>query len=276
MDKTQKIERLKKFEEQISTWFEIRQKGYSADQELEEKTKELAKGWGTVSEILKGLDYNLEIEIADSNRSKSIRPKLGDLFHDGIFAVNNTHVQYEHMRKLFSFVLSAIQKIESGVIVRENVLPNVNLLFNVLNSFPDVVSRLKYRRSGKSPLEIKDEYDVQDIVYVMLKGVFPTLQYEDPTSKVGPNSARADFTISDLGVFIETKYISEKGKEKIIHDECLTDIQKYGKQDSCQKIIFFVYDPEKCIDNQYAYKAGTGGMHTFDGKEVEVLTLIFN
>jgi hypothetical protein len=262
---------LKKFKTTIEEWFELQRQ--SKNDERDEKEKELAASWGVVSEILKGLDYKVEVEITNERGTKI---GVGDMFTDGFFSTWDGMDRIKNIQKIQSSVLGAIEKLQIGEIVRENVLPSLNTVLNILNSFPDIVSRFKFRRKGKSALEISDEYDVQDFIYVMLKGVFPTLQYEDQVSKVGPSSSRADFTISDLGLFIEVKYISKKGKEKIIHNECLTDIQKYGKQDSCQKIIFFIYNAEKCIDNQYAFKTGIGITHSLDGKEIEIITLIFN
>lgn len=276
MNKEQKIEYLKKFETLISEWFDLRQKGGMSGDLMNQKVKEMAKLWGVVEEILKGLDYKVEIEIIDNNRGKNIKPQMGNIFHNGIFSSINTMNEFVYMSTLHSYALGAIEKIDKGVIIRENVLPNINLVISILNTFPDVTSRLKYRRKGKVILEISDEYDVQDILYVMLKGAFSTLQYEDPTPKDGLISARADFIISDLGTYIETKYISEKGKEKDIQDECLLDIQKYGIQENCQKIVFFVYDPNKCIDNQFAFKASLEKNRSIEGKDIEVITLIIN
>lgn len=275
MNKEQKIDYLKKFEDLVTEWLDIRQKGSQWDL-MHSKVIEMARLWGVVSEILKGLDYKIEIDIVDSNRGKNIKPQTGDLFHNGVFSSMNTHDQLGYMMTLYSYVLSATDKVNKGVIVRENVLPNLNLVISVLNTFSDVVSRLKYRRKGKVSLDISDEYDVQDILYVMLKGSFSTLQYEDPTPKDGLTSARADFVISDLNTYIETKYISTKGSEKTIQDECLLDIQKYGIQENCYKIIFFIYDPNKCIDNQFAFKASLERNRVIEGKEIEVITLIVN
>ncbi len=275
MNKEQKVEYLKKFEALITEWFALRNNGRNWE-EMHAKIIEMARLWGNVSEILKGLDYKVEIEITDSNRGKNIKPQIGDLFHNGIFSSTHTGDQYTHMSTLYSYVLGAIEKVNTGVIVRENVLPNLNLVISILNTFPDVVSRLKYRRKGKTPLEIADEYDVQDILYVMLKGAFSTLQYEDPTPKDGLTSARADFVIGDLNTYIETKYISEKGKEKDIQDECMLDIQKYGTQDNCYKIVFFIYDPHKCVDNQFSFKTALERNRSIEGKEIEVITLIIN
>lgn len=275
MNKEQKIEYLKKFETLIADWFTLGQKGNNWEG-MQAKVIEMARLWGNVSEILKGLDYKIEIEITDSNRGKNIKPQIGDIFHNGVFSSTHTGDQYTHMSTLYSYILGAIEKVNTGIIVRENVLPNLNLVISILNTFPDVVSRLKYRRKGKVAVEIIDEYDIQDILYVMLKGAFSTLQYEDPTPKDGLTSSRSDFVISDLNTYIEAKYISEKGKEKEIQDECTLDISKYGIQENCYKIIFFVYDPHKCVDNQFAFKAALERNRTIENKEIEVITLIIN
>ena len=267
MNKEQKIEYLKKFEALVSKWFDSR--GHV-------EILEMAKLWGVVSEILKGLDYKIEIEISDDGRGKNIKLKTGDLFHIGVFSPLDTRVQLTHMLILQSYILGAIEKVDKGVIVRENVLPNLNLVISVLKTFPDVVSRLKYRRKNKVPLDVNDEYDVQDILYAMLKGPFSTLQYEDSMPKDGITSARADFVIHDLNTYIEAKYISKKGREKGIQDECMLDIRKYGIQEDCYKMIFFIYDPNKCIDNQFAFRASLEKDRVIKGKEIEVIILIVN
>lgn len=275
MNKEQKIECLKKLEFLMSEWLELRRGGDPSGL-MHKKILEMAKLWGVVSEILKGLDYKTEIEIIDDSRGKNIKPQKGDVFHNGVFASLNTRDQLANLLIIQSYVLSAIEKVDKGVIVRENVLPNVNLVIGILNTFPSVVSRLKHRRKSKVPFDIGDEYDVQDILYVMLKGAFSTLQYEDPTPKDGTTSARADFVINDLNTYIEAKYISEKGREKDIQDECMLDIQKYGVQENCYKIIFFVYDPNKCIDNQFSFKASLERSQSIEGKEIDVIALIVN
>jgi len=275
MNKEEKVEYLKKLEVLISEWFSLRKSGRDWEK-MHALVIEMAKSWGVAGEILRGLEYKTDIEITDSNRGKNIKPQIGDIFHNGIFSSTHTGDQYVHMSTLHSYVLGAIEKVNKGVVVRENVLPNLNLLTSILNTFPDVVSRLKYRRKGKIALEITDEYDVQDVLYVMLKGAFSTLQYEDPTPKEGLTSTRSDFVINDLNTYIETKFVSEKGQEKTIHDECMLDIQKYGPQENCQKIVFFIYDPNKCIDNQFAFKTSLERNRTVDGKDVEVITLILN
>ncbi len=236
----------------------------------------IATNWGVASEILNEYGCDLEIELSDSSRGRNLKPLVGDIFHKGVFSNTSTSERHSNMTTIHSYVLSIIQKIQQGVIGRDNVLPDINLLTAILMTFPDVVSRLIHRRKGKTIFPIEDEYDVQDILYVMIKGSFSTLQYEDPTQKIGINSARPDFAIHDLGTYIEVKFIGKKGQEKEIQDECSLDIQKYGALEDCGKIIFFIYDPQKCIDNSYAFRTELERKRTVEGREVEVITLIMN
>jgi hypothetical protein len=274
MNREEKTQWLKNLLALVEEWEEKRQRGgYEAEHEIEKK---IAASWGVASEILSGYGFRLEVELSDSSRGKNIKPLMGDIFYQGVFSSHSTSDRLQNMMTIQSYVLGAIQKIQQGVIGRDNVLPDVNLLIGILNTFPDVVSRLTHRRKDKMVFAIEDEYDVQDILYVMMKGAFSTLQYEDPTPKIGVNSARPDFAIHDLNTYIEVKFIGKKGQEKDIQDECSLDIQKYGALEDCNKIVFFIYDPKKCIDNSYAFKAELEKARTVEGREVEVITLILN
>jgi hypothetical protein len=274
MNREEKIQWLQNLLVMIEEWHVARQKtGYDAEHEIEIR---MAANWGVASEILSGYGFRVEIELADSSRGKNIKPQIGDIFYQGVFSNHGRNERHQNMLAIHSYVLGAIQKIQQGVVGRENVLPDINLLTGILKTFPDVVSRLTHRRKDKTIFPIEDEYDVQDILYVMMKGSFSTLQYEDPTQKVGINSARPDFAIHDLNTYIEVKFIGRKGQEKDIQDECSLDIQKYGALDDCNKIIFFIYDPKKCIDNSYAFRAELEKARTVEGRDVEVITLILN
>ena len=275
MNREEKIEWLKNLLQLTEEWEEERKKSgrYEVEHAIEKK---IASSWGVASEILSGYGFRLEIELSDSSRGKNLKPLMGDIFYQGVFAGSRTSERVENMLTIQSYLLGAIQKIQQGVVGRDNVLPDINLLTGILKTFPDVVSRLTHRRKDKMTFGIDDEYDVQDVLYVMMKGAFSTLQYEDPTQKIGINSARPDFAIHDLNTYIEVKFIGKKGQEKDIQDECSLDIQKYGALEDCSKIIFFIYDPKKCIDNSYAFKVELEKARTVEGREIEVITLILN
>lgn len=260
---------LKEFVRLADVWLGDRKAG-TPQNETEDA---LTQKWGVVEEVFKQLGINYHGE-TDHHAGRGVKGTKGDLFIDGFAGSMNSIDQRMNLAKLRASALSALTKLETSTPLVANTLPSVNQVISILHQFPDVVSRFTYRRKGKTPVEITDEYDVQDFVYAMLKGPFPTLQYENPNTKVGINSSVADFTIDDLGLFIETKFISTKGRERSIQDECKQDMVSYTQQAGCTKIIFFIYDPEKCIDNEYAFRNGLGNKFTHDSKEVDIHTII--
>ncbi|MDP3764026.1 MAG: hypothetical protein Q8Q95_00175 [bacterium] len=271
MDKRSQIKYLDSFINNISNWLKKRSEGNI--EEIEEHLGNIQNIWGIIEEIFKQLGISTTGDLSDEFDPKS---KLhdGDLFIDGFIGSFQNTIKTKSILKLRGLAMSARTKIKTGIPLVGNTLPSVHQVINILNRLSDVISRLKHRRKGKNSLEVRDEYDIQDILYVMLKGPFPTLQYEDPNKKVGTASSTIDFTIEELGLFIETKYISDKGKEKEIQKQCKEDIISYGNQSSCYRIIFVIFDPSHAIDNEYAFKSGIESKISMGGKELEIIVLI--
>ncbi len=270
MDKKNQIKYLDKFIKLSKDWVKARDKGYDTEEDLKEKLQEV---WGVVEEIFKqlGISYHGELE---NIRMKGYKNRVGNLFIDGFIGGRGFGPQKDNIEKLRGLAIGARTKIKTSISLVGNTLPTVTLAINILESFPDVVSKFLYRRQGKSPLKVTDEYDVQDIIFSMMRGSFPTLQYENPNQKAGITGSIADFTINELGLFIEVKYIDKKGKEKLVQEECKKDIISYSKQPNCQKIIFFVYDPNRCIDNEHAFKGGLDSKIVEENKTIEIYTLV--
>ncbi len=277
MKKEEQIKYLKEFVSHADKWFSLNNISNLNSSQMEKAYKKnknsLSIKWGVVEEILKSLDINYKGEIFDR---QSKRTKNGNFFIDGFIGIDYYPVQISNLEKLKTICLGAIEKLKTGFLVRANILPDLSLLLSILNSTPDVIGKWKHRRQGKDTVEIKDEYDIQDFLYAMLRGAFPTLQYENPTKKTGLTSNIADFTIEDLGLFLEVKYIANQQGAKRAQKECKEDIISYGKQDTCNKIIFFIYDPNKCIANQYAFSVGLGDKFSDGQKNVEIITKIIN
>lgn len=273
MDKKTQIESLERFISLIKAWFDFRNRGKF--EEMEKAGEDLQSEWGVIEEIFKQIGLTYSGQLYDYEE-KGVKNPIGDYFIDGFIGGQDDRPKVYSILKLKALASSAKTKIQTAIPLVINTLPSVNQVINILNRFPDVLSRLTHRRSGKIPLNIEDEYDMQDIIYVMLKGPFPTLQYEDPNRKVGTTSSTIDFIIDELGLFLETKFISVKGKEKEIQKQCREDIISYGNQTNCFRIIFLIFDPNHSIDNEYAFKSGLEGHISIGDKEIEVTTLIIH
>lgn len=120
-----------------------------------------------------------------------------------------------------------------------------DIILNILNEFPNAVKSITHkRRKGHESFAINDEYDVQDLLYFVLKSIFPNMTPEENTPQVGGKTERADFIFRDFDIVLEIKMIKEKDyDEKKFIEQIKVDIQSYYRIKP-KYIIFFIYDPQ--------------------------------
>lgn len=118
---------------------------------------------------------------------------------------------------------------------------------DVLSNFSNAIQKIiKDRRKGHLDFTIEDEYDVQDILYVVLKSIFPTLRDEDPIPKVGAKSTKIDLILREEKILIEVKMIKEKdSNETHFIEQLKIDFESYHECKWLDKLFCFVYDPHK-------------------------------
>lgn len=118
-------------------------------------------------------------------------------------------------------------------------------IIGVLNNFHNASKKIvQTRRKDHQSFAINDEYDVQDILYVILKSIFPNLKEEDPTPRVGVKSNKIDLILREEGILIEVKMIKHSdSNERDFVEQLKNDIQSYRNCQWLQQLIFFVYDP---------------------------------
>ncbi len=116
---------------------------------------------------------------------------------------------------------------------------------DILKNFSNAIQKIiKNRRKGHPDFQIEDEYDVQDILYVILKSIFPTLRDEDPIPKVGAKSTKIDLIIREEKILIEVKMIKVKdANEMHFIEELKVDFESYHECQWLNKLFCFVYDP---------------------------------
>lgn len=121
------------------------------------------------------------------------------------------------------------------------------LVRDVLNNFSNAIQKIiNGRRLNHPDFKIEDEYDVQDILYVILKSVFPNLREEDPIPKVGGKSTKIDLIIREEKILIEVKMIKVKdSNETHFIEQLKVDFESYHECKWLRKLFCFVYDPYK-------------------------------
>lgn len=122
-------------------------------------------------------------------------------------------------------------------------------LKKILNGFDKIARQLRDRYDDRNTLEIKDEYDVQDLLHALLRLEFDDIRKEEWTPSYAGSSSRMDFLLKQEQIVLEVKKTSKRLKEKEIGDQLTIDIAHYQKHQNCKTLVCFVYDPERYIRN---------------------------
>jgi hypothetical protein len=118
---------------------------------------------------------------------------------------------------------------------------------DILINFSNAVQKIiKDRRKNHPDFKIEDEYDVQDILYVILKSILPQLRAEDPIPKVGAKSTKIDLILRTEKILLEVKMIKNlDANETNFIEELKVDFESYHECKWLDKLFCFVYDPYK-------------------------------
>lgn len=165
----------------------------------------------------------------------------------------------------------------SQSIVKESYLNKTpkELILDLLSHFREASKKVTDgRRKDHKEFEINDEYDVQDLLYTILKSIFPKLKEEDPTPRVGIKSNKIDLILREQGILIEVKMIKETdSNEKKFVEELKNDIQSYHQCQWLEYLICFVYDPfDKTRSKQNFYDLN--GAQSINGKSFEITVIV--
>jgi len=121
----------------------------------------------------------------------------------------------------------------------------------ILSRFQDALRRWRWDSDRvKNPIRwmIREEREIQDIVWIMLKPVFSDLVDEDTLPKFGHSSYKADFGIPSLGLLIEVKMARKADDFKTIEKEIMEDSRGYlAHAGRYSKILVFIYDDSASV-----------------------------
>lgn len=135
-----------------------------------------------------------------------------------------------------------------------NKSPKDNIV-SILNNFHNankVITR--DRRKDHNEYIIKDEYDVQDLLHVIFKSIYPKIESEENTPKVGGTTARADFIFKEFEIVLEIKMIKQTDRdEKNFIEQIKVDILSYYRYKP-KYMIFYIYDPLDKTENEQNFK----------------------
>ncbi|MCW5691012.1 MAG: hypothetical protein KIT48_01465 [Pseudolabrys sp.] len=140
----------------------------------------------------------------------------------------------------------------SGRITLSSPENAVDQIVVLCRRFPLFVERLRIRQRQRPSFEIKDEYDVQDLLHAILKLHFDDVRPEEVTPSYASSSSRVDFYLPKERIVVEAKMTRANLGQKEVADELIIDANRYRTVPGVETLICLVYDPEKRCQNPTA------------------------
>jgi hypothetical protein len=143
-----------------------------------------------------------------------------------------------------------------------------------LDNFHDIVYELSHRSHNRPPLLIESEYDVQDLVFTMLKGSLPDLVREEATPHTANTALRIDMFSRASGIAIETKRVRDAAHAHGLTREIREDLEAYAAHGDCSVEVFFVYDPSHHLPNARQFERDLSAPRMLGDKEYDVIVMV--
>jgi REase_DpnII-MboI/AbiJ N-terminal domain 3 len=137
----------------------------------------------------------------------------------------------------------------------EYIVPRaIEIIEQLARNFHSVVRKLSQRHDNRPPLEIRDEYDVQDLFYALLTPFFEDIRPEEVAPSHAGGHGRIDFLIKAEQIVIEIKKTRPSLKVKELRDQLIVDKELYRTHPHCRTFIAFIYDPDGYIGNAIGFE----------------------
>lgn len=137
---------------------------------------------------------------------------------------------------------------------------SIEPVLNLAARLPLVIRQLRARREDRDTLDVRDEYDLQDLFHALLKIHFDDVRPEEGAPSLAGKGSRMDFLLPAASAVVELKSTLRQSltRNKLI-DELVIDMAFYEKHPDCKTLICVVYDPEHRITNPGAIETDLSG-----------------
>jgi REase_DpnII-MboI len=148
------------------------------------------------------------------------------------------------------------------------------VLMQVVKGLRRAMSPLTHRRKGLPTLAFDSEYDVQDLLHVLLRPWVKDIRSEEYTPSYAGKSTRMDFLLPDHTTVVELKFVRDVAHGKNIGQELQIDIGHYRQHPKCQRLLCVVFDPNNFLVNSGGLASDLEGQHRQDNQTVDVKVVL--
>ena len=128
-------------------------------------------------------------------------------------------------------------------------LDAVSVVLALADRFLLVQRALRRRHSGRSTIEINDEYDAQDLLRALLVQFFDDVRDEEWAPSYAGGASRIDFLLPQKRLAVELKWMRQTLTARGLGEELLVDRQKYQVHPGVGHLVCIVFDYDGQLPN---------------------------
>jgi REase_DpnII-MboI len=166
-------------------------------------------------------------------------------------------------------ILNAVEKVQFQL--ARDIEEPLDLILRILARYSDVERALRQRYSSRPTLEVRDEYDIQDLLRSLLLIHFEDVSAEDPGPKFAGSSTRVDLLLRKERIVIEIKQTKSDTSESTLGKQLKLDIVDYKQRGDCDALVIFIDDRNVRLKNPGGFASDL--MKLEEGFRVEVRVL---
>ncbi|SFC39027.1 hypothetical protein [Clostridium uliginosum] len=174
----------------------------------------------------------------------------------------NTYI-YEHKVKLIDYKVDLDE--EMSILILKKILNNFYEHLKAMY-LDNVHGKGNIKKTQLDSIRIGNEYDVQRILFSLIKPLFPNAKTE-VIEHTGCSTVRYDIDIESCNTTIEVKCTRSTMTERTLNEEMGSDSFHYQRKN----ILFFVYDKESIISNIDSYNKKYN--KRFDDKSIDIIII---
>jgi hypothetical protein len=239
------------------------------EKEEEKRRKPLYDFLNVIAEVLRDNDWGWTTNNIDKNNYTSACLSIYKYF-DSSVRDKTTAILHIHKNKenSFSYQIEKTSFHNFGIealyiclkdafdrngyvktIKKENTNNYDDILKTIFLNFDLFAKQLLIRYKNRNTIKINDEYDIQDLIYAILRLFFCDIRREEYVPSYAGSNSRVDFFLNNEKILIEIKMARSNLSDKELGEQLIIDKERYKIFPKCKYIYCFVYNPLLSVKN---------------------------
>jgi hypothetical protein len=147
-------------------------------------------------------------------------------------------------------------------------------LMQVINNFPMAARIVEDRSHQRPPYLIANEYDVQDLLFAIIRSVFEDAKREEWTPQMAGSSKRIDIVIGSIQTVVKVKFVRDRAHSRSVADELRIDFECYHERVECEQFVALVFDPEHHVMDPDQFSKDLSGLRQKRAHSFNVSVLV--